>query len=312
MSFHQEFVTLNNGHKIPGIAVIGTGTRWFKKEETEANFSKELVKQIEYALTLPGVVHIDHAEVYRTIPELAEALKNTKKPRSEIFLTDKYSTQLKITKDPREGLETTLKRTGLQYVDLYLLHSPFASLEKNGFTIEEAWKQLEELYKEGKAKNIGVSNFGVADLKKIFKIATVKPQVNQIEFGAFLQNQTPGIVKFTQENDVQLEAYSPLSSLQKRDDSAKARPFYSYIQKLAEKYSKTEAQILLRWVTKRNVIPVTTSSQPKRIQDAQNLFSFDLAQEEVDEITKLGLAHPPVRLYWGEMYSKYDAEAQKP
>lgn len=312
MSFHQEFFTLNNGHKIPAIAVIGTGTRWYKKEETAANFSKALVKQIEYALTLPGVVHIDHAEVYRTYPELAEALKNTKKPRDEIFLTDKYSVQQKITKDPKEGLETALKRTGLKYVDLYLLHSPFASPEKNGFTIEEAWKQLEELYKEGKAKNIGVSNFRVTDLEKILKIATVKPQVNQIEFGAFLQNQTPGIVKFSQDNDIQLEAYSPLSSLQKRDESAEAKPFYDYVQKLAEKYGKTEAQILLRWVTKRNVIPVTTSSQPKRIEDAQNLFSFDLSQEEVEKITKLGLAHPALRLYWTDVYGKYDVEAQKP
>ncbi|GAV53101.1 hypothetical protein ZYGR_0AI03830 [Zygosaccharomyces rouxii] len=312
MSFHQEFFTLNNGNKIPAVAVIGTGTRWYKKEETEANFSHALVKQIEYALTLPGLVHVDHAEVYRTYPELSEALKNTKRPRSEFFITDKYSIQEKITNDPKEGLYTGLKRTGLEYVDLYLLHSPFASKEKNGFAIEEAWAQLEELYHEGKAKNIGVSNFRVEDLEKILKVAKVKPQVNQIEFSAFLQNQTPGVVKFSQDHDIQLEAYAPLGPLSKRDEGEQAKPFYDYLKKLTEKYNKTEAQVLLRWVARRGILPVTTSGQPKRIEDAQNLFSFDLAQDEVDEITKLGLTHPALRLYWNAVYDQYNAESQKP
>lgn len=312
MSVHQEFVSLNNGNKIPGVAVIGTGTRWYKKQETDATFSHELVKQIEYALTLPGIVHIDHAEVYRTYPELSAALKNSKKPRNELFVTNKYSTQEKITNDPKEGLNTGLKRTGLEYVDLYLLHTPFASKEKNGFTIEESWAQLEELYHEGKAKNIGVSNFRVEDLEKILKVAKVKPQVNQIEFNAFLQNQTPGVVEFSQNHDIQLEAYAPLGPLSRRDESEQAKPFYDFLKKLAEKYNKTEAQVLLRWVSKRGIIPVTTSGQPKRIEDAQNLFSFDLAKDEVDEITKLGLAHPPLRLYWNPLFDQYKSEVQKP
>lgn len=311
MCFNQEFFTLNNGNKIPAVAVIGTGTRWYKKEETEANFSHALVKQIEYALTLPGIVHVDHAEIYRTYPELSEALKNTKKPRNEIFVTDKYSVQERITDSPKEGLYNGLKRTGLEYVDLYLLHSPFISKEKNGVTLEEAWGQLEELYHEGKAKNIGVSNFRVEDLEKVLKVAKVKPQVNQIEFSAFLQNQTPGIVKFSQDNDILVEAYAPLGPLSKRDESEQAKPFYDYLKKLTEKYNKTEAQILLRWVTKRNILPVTTSGKPERIQNAQNLFSFDLAQDEVDEISRLGLAHPAQRLYWNSEYDQYNVDSQK-
>ena len=91
MAFKQEFFTLNNGNKIPAIAVIGTGTRWFKTEETDATFSQQLVDELKVALTLPGIVHIDAAEIYRTYPEVAAALRESNRPRDEIFITDKYS-----------------------------------------------------------------------------------------------------------------------------------------------------------------------------------------------------------------------------
>ncbi|CAI4926897.1 BAD_collapsed_G0007770.mRNA.1.CDS.1 [Saccharomyces cerevisiae] len=311
MSFHQQFFTLNNGNKIPAIAIIGTGTRWYKNEETDATFSNSLVEQIVYALKLPGIIHIDAAEIYRTYPEVGKALSLTEKPRNEIFLTDKYSTQIKVSDSPAEGLDLALKKMGTDYVDLYLLHSPFVSKEANGFSLEEAWKDMEQLYKSGKAKNIGVSNFAVEDLQRILKVAEVKPQVNQIEFSPFLQNQTPGIYKFCQKHDILLEAYSPLGPLQKKTAQDDSQPFFEYVKELSEKYIKSEAQIILRWVTKRGVLPVTTSSKPQRISDAQNLFSFDLTAEEVNKITELGLEHEPLRLYWNKLYDKYNYAAQK-
>ncbi|CAI6418299.1 ALI_HP2_G0007590.mRNA.1.CDS.1 [Saccharomyces cerevisiae] len=311
MSFHQQFFTLNNGNKIPAIAIIGTGTRWYKNEETDATFSNSLVEQIVYALKLPGIIHIDAAEIYRTYPEVGKALSLTEKPRNEIFLTDKYSPQIKVSDSPAEGLDLALKKMGTDYVDLYLLHSPLVSKEAHGFSLEEAWKDMEQLYKSGKAKNIGVSNFAVEDLQRILKVAEVKPQVNQIEFSPFLQNQTPGIYKFCQEHDILLEAYSPLGPLQKKTAQDDSQPFFEYVKELSEKYIKSEAQIILRWVTKRGVLPVTTSSRPQRISDAQNLFSFDLTAEEVDKITELGLEHEPLRLYWNKLYDKYNYAAQK-
>ncbi|CAI4322477.1 CDA_G0007550.mRNA.1.CDS.1 [Saccharomyces cerevisiae] len=311
MSFHQQFFTLNNGNKIPAIAIIGTGTRWYKNEETDATFSNSLVEQIVYALKLPGIIHIDAAEIYRTYPEVGKALSLTEKPRNEIFLTDKYSTQIKVSDSPAEGLDLALKKMGTDYVDLYFLHSPFVSKEANGFSLEEAWKDMEQLYKSGKAKNIGVSNFAVEDLQRILKVAEVKPQVNQIEFSPFLQNQTPGIYKFCQKHDILLEAYSPLGPLQKKTAQDDSQPFFEYVKELSEKYIKSEAQIILRWVTKRGVLPVTTSSKPQRISDAQNLFSFDLTAEEVNKITELGLEHEPLRLYWNKLYDKYNYAAQK-
>lgn len=308
MSFHQEFFTLSNGNKIPAVAIVGTGTRWYKQEETADNFSQELVDQLKYALTLPGIVHLDAAEVYRTYPEFSEALKQTSKPREEIFITDKYSTQLKVTKDPIEGLETSLKRNNLEYVDLYLLHSPFISKEKNGFMLEEAWQQMEQLYKEGKAKNIGVSNFSVDDLQQLMATAKILPQVNQIEHNAFLLNQTPGIVKFCQDHKILLEAYSPLGPFQKKSETN--AEFYDYIKSLADKYGKTEAQVLLRWVTDNGILPVTTSSKKERIESAQNLFTFDLTEEEVEKITDLGRKNKAQRLYWNAEYDKFNAFSQ--
>lgn len=308
MSFHQEFFTLSNGNKIPAIAIVGTGTRWYKQEETTDNFSQDLVDQLKYALTLPGTVHLDAAEVYRTYPEFSEALKQTSKPRDEIFITDKYSTQLKVTKDPIEGLETSLKRNNLEYVDLYLLHSPFISKEKNGFTLEEAWQQMEQLYKEGKAKNIGVSNFSVDDLQKLMATAKILPQVNQIEHNAFLLNQTPGIVNFCQDHKILVEAYSPLGPFQKKSEAN--AEFYEYIKSLAEKYGKTEAQVLLRWVADNGILPVTTSSKRERIENAQNLFTFDLTKEEVEKITELGRKNKAQRLYWNSEYDKFNAFSQ--
>ncbi|CAG98050.1 aldo-keto reductase superfamily protein [Kluyveromyces lactis] len=306
----QKFFTLSNGNKIPAVAIVGTGTAWYKSEETDATFSQPLVDIVKKTLdTVPGVVHIDAAEIYRTYPELGAALKDTKKPRDEIFITDKYSTLKQLSENPKVALETSLKKLGVDYVDLYLLHSPI--IKESKLDVEANWKYLEELYKSGKAKNIGVSNFAVKDLEKLLAVAEVKPQVNQIEFSPFLQNQTPGIVEFSQKNGILLEAYSPLGPLQRRPEDADKLPFYQYIAELSKKYNKSEAQILLSWVYERGILPVTTSSKIERIQQAQDIFSFSLANEEVQKITQLGLQHPALRLYWTDVYSKYDSESQK-
>ncbi|CDO95597.1 unnamed protein product [Kluyveromyces dobzhanskii CBS 2104] len=307
----QQFFTLSNGNKIPAVAIVGTGTAWYKSEETDATFSQDLVNIVKETLdTVPGVVHLDAAEIYRTYPELGAALKDTKKPREEIFITDKYSTLLQLSENPTVALESSLKKLGVDYVDLYLIHSPI--IDKNGtIDIETAWKHLEALYKSGKAKNIGVSNFTVEDLEKLLAVAEIKPQVNQIEFSPFLQNQTPGIVEFSQKNNILLEAYSPLGPLQKRPADSDKIGFYSYIAELTKKYSKSEAQVILLWVYKRGILPVTTSSKIERVQQAQDIFSFDLTDEEVKKITQLGLEQPALRLYWADVYTKYNSEAQK-
>ncbi|CEP21405.1 AKR4 [Cyberlindnera jadinii] len=295
-----KYFTLNNGNKIPAISIVGTGTQWYKTDRS-GPVDEKLVEQLEYALSLPGVVHIDIAENYGTYRELGLALKNSKKPREEIWITDKFS---KISKTPREALEQSLKVIGVEYVDLYLIHDPFYDQSNPGYDILQAWKYLEELYKEGKAKNIGVSNWRVEDFEKLLPVAEVKPAVNQIEFSAFLQNQTPGIYDYAKTHGIQLEAYSPLAPLSTR--KGETGPFYDLLDELTKKYNKDAGSILLNWVYSVGVLPVTTSSKKERIASADKVFEFELDDEDVKKITKLGQQHATVRQYWKPQYDQYN------
>ncbi|KAL6940430.1 hypothetical protein ACO0QE_004330 [Hanseniaspora vineae] len=302
-TIQQKFSILSNGSKIPAIGV-GCGSKWFKEEDTEDTFREPLVEQLVYTLSLPGIVHIDGAECYKTYPEIAKAYAKiqscaeTKKPRSDIWFTDKYSTPTKYSENPVEAIDKQLGKTGLEYVDLYLLHSPFIDKEKYGFDIVGAWKYMETLYKQGKAKNIGVSNFNVEDLSKILESCEVKPVVNQIEFSPFLLNQSPGIYDFCIENGILIEAYSTLRLF--LIDHDKEDPFYLYVDELSSKYGKSASQVVLRWAEHKGVLPITTSSNPSRIAEAHYLYAdgFALAPEEVEQITLLGSKHEPLRQSW--------------
>ncbi|KAH3687947.1 hypothetical protein WICPIJ_001062 [Wickerhamomyces pijperi] len=298
-----QYFKLQNGNKIPAISIFGTGTQWFKTDESQ--FNSELTNQISKVLEIPGVVHLDAAEIYRTYPELGAALKNSTKPRDEIWITDKFS---RIHDDPIQALDYSLSKLGVEYVDLYLLHSPFTPKPNadgsHTYDLVKTWKQLEELVRAGKTRNIGVSNFGVEDLEKILEIAEIRPQVNQIEYNAFLQNQTPGIYDFAQKHQILLEAYSPLSPLSVEDKSGE---FFQYVQSLASKYSTDSGIILLRWVYQRGVLPVTTSSKFERVQQSNDkIWEIELTEEEVNKISKLGEEHETVRKYWKPFYDQYN------
>lgn len=293
-----QFFTLANGNKIPAISIIGTGTQWFNGSG-ETKINEALVSQLKHALSVPGIVHIDAAENYRRYPELAKALKESSKPRDQIWITDKYS---KFANTPIEHLNSTLKTLEIDYVDLYLIHDPFYS--KKDYGITQAWKYAEQLFKEGKAKNIGVSNFAVEDLEEIFKTAEIKPQVNQIEYNAFLQNQTPGIYEFAQKNNILLEAYAPLGPLTVKSKESDSE-FFKFLSELSKKYGD-DGQILLRWVYQTGVLPVTTSSKPERITGSSKIWDFELTKDEVSKISSLGAQHKPLRQYWVPEYSKFD------
>lgn len=316
-TIQQKFFTLNKGSKIPAIGV-GCGSKWLKREDTEDTFCEPLVEQLVYTLSLPGIVHIDGAECYKTYSEIAKAYAKiqssveTKKHRSEIWFTDKYSLPTKYSDNPVEALDKQLSKTGMEYVDLYLLHAPFIDEEKYGFDIVGAWKYMETLFKQGKAKNIGVSNFNVDDLEKILKSCEIKPVVNQIEFSPFLLNQSPGIYDFCIENGILIEAYSTLRLF--LIDHDKKDPFYGYVDELSSKYGKSPSQVVLRWAEHKKVLPITTSSNPSRIAEAHYLYSdgFALTPEEVDQITLLGSKHEPLRQSWNsfEAYFTGKADAQ--
>lgn len=303
MSLSNNVFKLSNGNSIPAVA-YGVGTKWFKlgRDEVDAN----VVNALKTALS-NGFVHIDGAEIYNTDKEICEAIASV--DRKNIFLTDKYfagdASHKLMSKHglPYDSLSYHLKNElKVDYVDLYLLHSPFITKESHGFTLQEAWKSLEKAVKDGLAKNIGVSNFAVEDLEAILEIAEIKPVINQIEFNAYLQNQTPGVVEFSQKNGILIEAYSPLGPIVKGE----AGEFTEYLDTLASKYNKVPAQVLLRWVLQRGVLPVTTSAKQERIAQFSNIFDFELTSEEVEKITANGKSHPLLRQYWKPEYSKFD------
>ncbi|VEU21322.1 DEKNAAC102548 [Brettanomyces naardenensis] len=297
-----------------GIPLLGFGTGTYYYKRGDEDFNQKLVDILVKAVR-DGFVHIDTAESYGVYPEVAAALKQLSDvDRSTLFITDKFDSGSPSTggksKDgtPYEHLKKALKELGTDYVDLYLIHSPFITKEKFGFTLEEAWQSVEKTLDEGLAKRVGVSNFAVADVEKILKIAKVKPQVNQIEFNAFLQNQTPGIFEFSKKNGIVLEAYAPLAPLTKVDNSKGVpKEFDEVLDKLASKYGKTKTQLLLRWVIQVGVIPISTTSKDSRLEEWKGIFNFKLSQAEVDQLTEIGEKHKPqFRLYWGPEYSKYN------
>lgn len=284
-----QSVELNNGNAVPAIA-YGLGTKWYKRDQTSGKLDETLVKAVEDAIDA-GFTHIDNAEMYGTEEEFGEALKNSKTPRDNLFITTKVN--VTPDKDPISSLEDSLKKLRLDYVDLFLIHTPFFR------GVEEAWKKMETLHKEGKAKNIGVSNFGTEDLKKVLADAEVVPAVNQIEYHPYLQNQQPGIVKFCKDNNIQLEAYGPLVPIVHAPEG----PLTPMLKSLAEKYSKTEAQILLRWVYQTGVVPITTSGKKARMTEYLGIFDFELDETDQNAISNAGDAYH-YRQYFRERLEK--------
>lgn len=301
------------GDKIPALG-FGSGTAWklqkrSRPEDKQHEPVEELIEGTKAAI-LAGFTHIDTAEAYSTHYEVGQGIKKSGVPRSQLFVTDKYSPGspgTQKTSGPYETLQNALRTLELDYVDLYLLHTPRITPETIGITLEEAWLQVENIFKDGLAKNVGVSNFSVEYLERINKVATVvKPQVNQIEFHAYLQGQSPRILEFAKEHDILIEAYSPLAPLFR----ARPGPLDDILPELEKKYAKNESQILLRWVYQQGILPLTTSSKVERLIDALNIFTFELDQEDFDKITKLG-KEKIARHFAADLYGKYDDELYK-
>ncbi|XBW37472.1 hypothetical protein QEN19_003054 [Hanseniaspora menglaensis] len=321
--FKQHFFTLYNGNKIPGPSTIGSGSIYFKHDEKDynPNLTAFLVRSFK---DLKGIIHIDNAACYKTYPEMADALKENfekgYKTRKEIWFTDKFDSRGARDADPIINVNETLKKLNLEYIDLYLIHHPILN-ETITKDIVAIWKDCITLLEEGKVKNIGVSNFSVNDIENLIKETGFKPVVNQIEWNPFLFNQSPGIYRYCQDNDIVIEAYGPLSPLVSQingsDTTEEGKTFKVYLDELASKYNVTDTVILLAYTISMNVLPVTTSTKFARIEDAQNFVNdhpeLALTKEEIKKITDLGLKHPTERRYRGftDHYTQFENESQK-
>lgn len=256
----QDSTTLNNGVEMPW---LGFGV--FKISD-----GLEVERAVTHALEA-GYRSIDTAAFYRNETGVGKAIHDSGIPRQEIFLTTKV-----WNGDQREGrtkvaFEESLERLGTDYVDLYLVHWPVKGC------YQDTWRAMQEIYQSGRSRAIGVSNFMVHHLEDIQRDSQVVPAINQVEFHPYLVQ--PNLLKFCQEQHIQVEAWSPLMKGQVATEPT--------IQKLAQKYHKTPAQIVLRWDLQHGVVTIPKSANPNRIVENTHIFDFELSEADMHTLDKL-------------------------
>lgn len=257
----QPIIKLHDGNTMPQ---LGLGV--WKASNAEA------ASAVGTALNI-GYRHIDTAAIYKNEEGVGEALKNTTVPRENLFITTKLWNDDQL--QAQKALEISLKKLHLDYVDLYLIHWPEPS--KNNYVA--AWKQLLKLKQQGLAKSVGVCNFPIAHLQRLMDETSIFPTVNQIELHPMLQQRQLHVWNAT--HHIATESWSPLAQ------GGKGVFEQPLIKKLAEKYHKTPAQIVIRWHLDNGLIVIPKSVTPKRIKENFDVFDFRLEKEELTEIAKL-------------------------
>lgn len=285
-------LTLPDGNKIPFLG-YGVGTAWYKSN-ANAGKDQKCIDAVKTAIKV-GYRHLDGAEVYNTEEELGDAIKQSKVPREELFVTTKVITHID---DIPAAIDRSLKKLGLDYVDLYLIHAPFfAKGDKK--VLQQKWAEMEQVAAAGKAKSIGVSNFLKEHLDAILETAKVRPAINQIEFHPYLQHGD--LLAYHRNKDIRVSAYGPLTPIVR----AKGGPVDGVLNSLAKKYAVNPGEILLRWCIDQKVLPITTSSNEQRMSDYLRIFTFELTPKEVNEISEVGNTHH-YRAFWNDVFAADD------
>ena len=258
----QDTYTLANDVQIP---CIGFGTWQTPDGETAINSVKAALKA--------GYRHIDTAACYGNEASVGQAIKESGVPREEIFVTSKVWNTERGYEKTLAAFETTMAKLDLDYVDLYLIHWPAAANQfENWKEINaQTWRALEELYIKGKVKAIGVSNFLPHHLEALLEGVKVVPMVNQIEYHpGFMQAES---VAFCKAHNILVEAWSPLGTGNVLNNET--------LIMMAQKYSKTVAQICIRWVLQHGLLPLPKSITQSRIIENTEVFDFELKEEDM-------------------------------
>ena len=256
-------ITLNNGQTIPQ---LGFGVFLIEPKDTVAAVSTALQA---------GYRHIDTAEMYGNEAEVGEAIARSGLDRGEVFVTSKLGNDAHEPDNARQAFDETLKALGTEYVDLFLIHWPLPA--RYGGDFVQTWLVLEEAYRQGRARSIGVSNFQPRHLRRLHGEAQVIPAVNQIEVHPYLTQDD--VRAFCAEHQISVEAWSPLGR-----GSVLGEPV---IQSIADRAGKTPAQVVLRWHIQRGDIVFPKSVNPDRIRENIDIFDFELPSTDIEDITLL-------------------------
>lgn len=245
------------------IPQIGLGLWKVSQQEFNVSFD---------AAVASGYRHFDTAQVYGNENYLGEAWKRHGLKREDIWITTKIRVENITIGHTKPSFEKSLERLQTDYVDLVLLHFPVALMRK------KAWKTLEEMKAAGKAKTIGVSNYTIRHLEEMKKYAAAMPAVNQVELHVFLQQ--PELLAYCKENGIAVEAYSPLAH-------ARAGAEEPLLQELAQKYGKSFAQIMLRWLVQKDLVVLPKSVTPSRVKENAEIFDFELNEADMTRLAGL-------------------------
>ena len=254
---------LDNGQRIPQ---FGFGVFLIKPKDTEVAVTTALQA---------GYRHIDTAEMYGNEAEVGTAIAKSGLGRGEVFVTTKLNNGEHRPDDARRAFDASLKALSSDYVDLFLIHWPLPTRYDGDYV--STWNTLEEFYRDGRARSIGVSNFQPHHLRRLHQECEISPAVNQIEVNPYLtQDEVRG---FCAEHQIAVEAWSPLARGNALGDPT--------IDDIARRVGKTPAQVILRWHIERGDIVFPKSVSPTRIRENIDIFDFELSGEDVEAISAL-------------------------
>ena len=263
----NNYVKLNNGVEMPK---LGFGVFQIQDQ----NQCEEVV----YEALKTGYRLIDTAAAYMNEEAVGRAIKRSEAPREEIFITTKLWIQDAGYESAKVAFNTSLEKLGLEYIDLYLIHQPIGDYYG-------AWHAMEDLYKEGKIRAIGISNFSNERTVDLILHNQVVPAVNQIEIHPFYQQQEA--LDVLSEYNVQAECWGPFAEGQKDIFTNEI------LKEIADKYDKTPAQVILRWHIQRNVVAIPKSIRLERMKENYDIWNFELSENDMKQIqdldTKQGL-----------------------
>jgi diketogulonate reductase-like aldo/keto reductase len=255
----QSTMRLNNGVTVP---VLGLGTLH--------GHGKNLIEAMLFAFDL-GYRHFDTAKAYENEHDVGLAIRKSGIPRDEIFVTTKLWNTDHGYDHALAAVEASLRRLGVDYADLYLVHWPVSGQRP------ETWRAMETLYRAGKARAIGVSNYTERHLTELLASADIVPAVNQIEYSPFLYQRS--LQAFCEARGIRIEAWSPLTRGLKLNEPR--------LNTIASQYAKTPAQILLRWGLQHDVIEIPKALMPAHLQENAALFDFTIEPRDMAALDAL-------------------------